>query len=135
MIPVNEPRLTERDYAAVMDAILRAEREQCPEVLLNLTLGPSEGGDFAEVQLYADRAACEAFGARVQREVPALQSLWEQHSPLVEPEACRSTFFEANEHLLEAFLRARANTIEGGKRNAKKQSVIFLARSGLRSCA
>lgn len=92
----------------MMDAILRSEREQCPEVLLNLTLGPSESGDFAEVQLYPDRAACEAFAARVQREVGELQRLWERHTGLVEPGTSRSCYFETNAHLPEAFLRGNA---------------------------
>src|SRR5262245_4312366 len=121
------------EHAAVMDAILRAERERCPEVLLNLTFGPSESGDFAEVQLYPDRAACEGFGSRVQREAGELQRLWERHGTLVEPEGSRPYYFQANAHLSESFLRGNAQVggIEArGSRLAGKVALVTGATRG-----
>src|SRR5438105_13727559 len=37
------------EHAEVMQAVLQAERERCPEVLANLTFGPADDGTCGEV--------------------------------------------------------------------------------------
>jgi hypothetical protein len=103
---VKADRLAE--HAEVMRATLAVERERAPEVLMNLTFGPAADGTCAEVQLYADAAASEAFGARVEREEAELKRIWSRFGDLCEPDGWRTVRFECMEFLSESFLREPA---------------------------
>lgn len=93
-------------HSNLMSEILRLQRQQCPEVLMNLAFGPSSDGSSAEVQLFASSATYEAFADRVRREVPALQEVWERHTPLCVPNSLHTTFFEGQEFLSDSFVRS-----------------------------
>jgi hypothetical protein len=95
------------EHALVMDAIVRAQRESCPEVLMNFTFGPSAQGECAEVQIFPDQVKADNFAGRVQNELPRLQELWECLEPFVEGPTHRHTF-ESNPHFAESFLRAES---------------------------
>jgi inactivated superfamily I helicase len=96
-----------QEHMLVMDAIVRVQRENCPEVLMNFTFGPSAQGECAEVQIFPDQAKADNFAGRVQNELPQLQELWERLEPFVEGPTNRHTF-ESNPHFAESFLRAAA---------------------------
>lgn len=93
------------EHGRVMRETLRAERECCPEVLLNLTLGLSDDGTCAEIQVYADDAAHRAFPERVKSEVTELQRLWSLFGDLCEPDGWRTFRFERTDFLDESFVR------------------------------
>jgi hypothetical protein len=96
------------EHGEVMRAVLEAERERCPEVLLNLTFGPAADGTCAEIQVYADEAASRAFPERVKREDAALQALWARFGDLCEPDGWRTNRFESLDFLVGSFIRAAA---------------------------
>jgi hypothetical protein len=101
---VKPDRLAE--HAEVMRATLVAERERCPEVLLNLTFGPAADGICAEIQVYADEASSRSFPERVKQEDAALNRLWARYGDLCEPDGWKTFRFENLAFLDESFVRA-----------------------------
>jgi hypothetical protein len=99
-------KLAEHDE--VVRGTLRGERERCPEVLLNLTFGPAVDGTCAEIQVYADEAASQAFPERVKREDAELSRLWERYGDLCDPDGWKTIRFENLDFLDESFVRAAA---------------------------
>ena len=87
---------------------LDVERERCPEVLLNVTLGPAADGACAEVQIYADAASSDSFGERVKREDAELQRLWSLYGDLCEPDGWQTIRFEGMDFLAHSFIRSAA---------------------------
>lgn len=96
------------EHLDVMWQTLAVERERCPEVLLNVTLGPAADGTCAEVQVYADKAANRDFGGRVEREDAELRSLWQRFGDLCYPGEWRTLRFEEMAFLDASFFRAAA---------------------------
>jgi hypothetical protein len=97
------------EHDRVMTEVLRAERERCPEVLLNLTMGPAADGTVAEVQVYRDAETCNGgFSARVKREDAELQRLWDLFGDLCQPDGFTTHRFESMDFLNESFARAAA---------------------------
>jgi hypothetical protein len=96
------------EHAEVMRATLRAERERCPEVLVNLTFGPSADGTCAEIQIYADEAASRAFPERVKRDDAELDRLWTRFGVLSDPDGWKTFRFENLDFLDDSFARAAA---------------------------
>jgi hypothetical protein len=92
----------------VVRGTLRAERERCPEVLLNLTFGPAADGTCAEIQVYADEAASQEFPERVKREDAELSRLWARYGDLCDPDGWKTIRFENLDFLDESFVRAAA---------------------------
>ena len=93
------------EHDRVMRDTLRAERERCPEVLLNLTLGLAEDGTCAEIQVYADAEAHRAFPERVASEDAEMRRLWSLFGDLCEPDGWRTFRFERTDFLGESFVR------------------------------
>jgi hypothetical protein len=100
---VKPDKLAEHD--GVMKSVLAAERERCPEVLLNLTFGPAADGTCAEIQIYADEGAQRAFADRVKREDEELQRLWSRFDDLCEPDGWKTLPFEGMDFLGGSFVR------------------------------
>ena len=96
----HEPAHQER-----MRDILRLQREACPEVLMNLSFGPSAEGVAAEVQFFPSAEAYHAFAARVRREVPILQQVWDRHQEVCVPGSLESVLFEDTELVAQSFVR------------------------------
>jgi hypothetical protein len=96
------------DHAEVMRATLRAERERCPEVLVNLTFGPAADGTCAEIQVYADEAISRGFPDRVQRDDAELANLWSRFGDLCDPNGWQTLRFENLDFLDDSFARAAA---------------------------
>ncbi len=96
------------EHAEIVRATLAAERERCPEVLLNLTFGPAADGTCAEIQIYADEATGQTFPERVKREDAALRRLWERYGEVCDPEGWKTVRFDGMDFLDESFVRAAA---------------------------
>jgi len=96
------------EHDEIMREALVAERERCPELLLNLPFGPSADGTFGAVQVYADEAAYRAFPDRVGRYDARLWELWTRSGAISEPSAAQTFHFEGMGFLDEAFVRAAA---------------------------
>ena len=96
------------EHDEIMREALGAERERCPELLLNLPFGPSADGTFGAVQIYADEATYLAFPERVRREDARLWELWGRSDALSESTAARTFRFEGMSFLDESFVRADA---------------------------
>jgi hypothetical protein len=94
------------EHAAVMRATLVAERERCPEVLVNLTFGPADDGTCAEIQVYRDEASSRSFPERVKREDAELDRLWARYGDLCDPDGWKTIRFENLAFLDESFVRA-----------------------------
>jgi hypothetical protein len=96
------------EHDEIMREALEAERERCPELLLNLPFGPSADGTFGAVQVYADEATYHAFPERVRREDARLWELWGLSDAISEPTAAQTLRFEEMGFLDEGFVRAPA---------------------------
>jgi len=96
------------EHAEVMKATLAAERLRAPEVLLNLTMGPSADGTCAEVQVYADEATSRSFPERVKRENDELHRMWARFGDLCDPDGYQTLRFDSMTFLNESFVRAAA---------------------------
>ncbi|MBI2193355.1 MAG: SDR family oxidoreductase [Planctomycetes bacterium] len=108
------------EHDALMKATLKAERERCPEVLFNVTLGPAADGTCAEVQLYASETAHQRFTERIQREDAELQRLWASYSEHCEADSFRTWRFESADFLGESFVRPSLSW--GGARDTVSRS-------------
>jgi hypothetical protein len=106
---VKPDKLAEHDV--VMKATLVAERERAPEVLLNLTMGPSADGTCAEVQVYADEASSRSFPERAKREDAELSRLWDRFGDLCDPNGWQTFRFENMDFLGESFVRGAAGLV------------------------
>jgi hypothetical protein len=95
------------EHAEVMKRVLEIECERCPEVLFNLTLGPSADGACAEVQLYADAKSADEFPQRAARQDAELKRLWDALGPLCDPQGWQTIRFEGNEFVNQFFTRGR----------------------------
>lgn len=93
-------------HQALMRDILRLQRETCPEVLMNLSFGPSSEGVATEIQFFPSAHAYHAFAARVRREVPALQRAWERHEEVCVPGTLQSVLFEDTDLVAQSFVRS-----------------------------
>ncbi len=128
------------EHSEVMARILEAERLHAPEVLLCLAFGPSSDGTCAEVQVYADAPAADAFSARVQQGgapgLAELARLWEHQARLCDPASFRSIRFEGGSgpHPLlgESFVRQAAGVghVEGAQRLAGRVALVTGAYRG-----
>jgi hypothetical protein len=96
------------EHDEIVRQTLAAERERCPEVLLNLMFGPAEDGACAEIQVYADAASHERFAARVARDDAALRALWDRYQAVCDPASWRTLRFDRMDFLAESFVRAAA---------------------------
>lgn len=96
------------EHDAIVRATLQAERDRCPEVLLNLTMGPAAGGTCAEVQVYADEQSSVDFPRRVEREDAELRRLWSLYGGVCDPDGWQTIRFEGMDFLRESFVRAGA---------------------------
>ena len=88
-----------------MRANLAAERERCPEVLVNITFGPASDGTCAEIQVYADEASSRDFPERIKRDDAELQRLWARYDDLCDPDGWRTERFENLDVLTQSFVR------------------------------
>jgi hypothetical protein len=96
------------EHAEIVRATLRAERERCPEVLLNLTFGPAADGACAEIQIYADEVMSRAFPDRIKREDAELSRLWARYGDVCDPDGWKTIRFENLAFLDESFIRTAA---------------------------
>lgn len=96
------------EHEEVMKQTLEAERTRCPEVLLNLTMGPAADGTCAEVQIYADEASGRSFPERVKREDEELDRLWSRFGDLCDADGWKTFRFETMSFLSESFIRGLA---------------------------
>jgi hypothetical protein len=96
------------EHAEIVHETLRAERERCPEVLLNLTFGPAADGTCAEIQIYADETASRAFPERIKREDAELSRLWSRYNDVCDPDGWKTIRFEDLAFLDESFIRKAA---------------------------
>src|SRR5438128_276322 len=104
---VKPDRLAEHE--SLMKAILQAERERCPELLLHLAFGPAADGTVAEIQVFADETASRGHLARVAREEPELARLRARREELQEPDGSQTFPFEGLTSLSESFIRQAAS--------------------------
>lgn len=114
----------------VLRATLKAERERHPDVLLNLTMGPSADGTCAEIQVYRDEAANKAFAEQASREDKELERLWAEFSELCDPDAWQTFRFEGMEFLNESFVRASAGLGFVESRANRLQGKVALVTGG-----
>jgi hypothetical protein len=96
------------EHVEIMREALQAERERCPELLLNLPFGPSADGTFCAVQVYADEAAYRSLPERVQREDSRLWQLWGATGEISDPSGSRTFCFDGMDWLGEALVRVAA---------------------------
>src|SRR2546425_680448 len=87
------------EHGSLRKAILQAERERCPELLLHLTFGPAADGSGAEIQVFADEAASRDHLARVAREEPELARLRARRDEIHQPNGSQTFQFEGMERL------------------------------------
>lgn len=96
------------EHVEIMGEALQAERERCPELLVNLPFGPSADGTLGAVQIFADEAVYRSFPDRVKREDERLWQLWMRSDELSEASGSKTYRFEVMDLLDGAFVRAAA---------------------------
>jgi NAD(P)-dependent dehydrogenase (short-subunit alcohol dehydrogenase family) len=97
------------EHGSLMKAILQAERERCPELLLHLAFGPAADGTAAEIQVFSDETASRDHLARVAGEEPELARLRARREELREPDGSQTFPFEGMDGLADSFVRQTAS--------------------------
>ena len=106
------------EHLEIMREALQAERERCPELLLNLPFGPSADGTFGAAQVFADEAAYRALPERVKREDERLWQLWTRSDEISEPDGSKTYHFEGMDFLDVDFVRLAAALGHAGSSGA-----------------